>query len=176
MEPNGDESGTSRASERLGQRYTVQQAAEILGTTVDGVRSRIRRGTLNSLKVEGQVYVLLSSDQSGPVESSPDQSQPSSDQSTGAATEALLEAKDETIGELRDRVEHLRRELEGRNEELRRKDHLLAAALEKVPAIEAPAEGSPVSASGDVGEGDIPSEHEQHRSWLHRFFFGPSRA
>jgi hypothetical protein len=178
MQPNGDESETRQTTTRLGQRYTVQQAAKILGTTVDGVRSRIRRGSLNSMKVEGQVYVLLSSDQSGPVETRLDWSQPSPDQSPDAVTEALLEAKDETIGELRDRVEHLRRELEARNEELRRKDHLLAAALEKVPAIEAPAEaslehrGSPVSASDDAGEGDASPDPEKPVSRLRQFLFG----
>ncbi len=41
-----------RETRRLGQRYTVQEAAEILGTSVDAVRGRIRRGTLDSLKVE----------------------------------------------------------------------------------------------------------------------------
>src|SRR5215204_5915097 len=43
------------------QRYTVQEAAEVLGTSVDAVRGRIRRGTLDSLKVDGVVYVLLDS-------------------------------------------------------------------------------------------------------------------
>jgi DNA-directed RNA polymerase specialized sigma24 family protein len=41
----------------------VQEAAEILGTTVEGVRSRIKRGSLESMRVEGTVYVLLTPDQ-----------------------------------------------------------------------------------------------------------------
>ncbi len=41
----------------------MQEAADLLGTTVDGVRSRIKRGTLDSAKVGGAVYVLLGPDQ-----------------------------------------------------------------------------------------------------------------
>jgi len=131
------------------------------------------------MKVSGTVYVLLDPDQSGPVQTSSDHSQPSPDQSPdtsrGEAAEALLEAKDETIGDLRDRVEHLQRELEGRNEELRRKDHLLAAALERIPAIEPPAEPSPetreppetVSAETEGVEAPLA---EEKPSFLRRIF------
>ena len=41
-------------------------------------------------------------------------------------------------GGAEDQVEYLRRELEIRNDELRRKDHQLAAAPERIPAIEPP--------------------------------------
>ena len=46
---------TSQETRRLGQRHTVKEAAEILGTTVDAVRGRIRRGTLDSVKLDGVV-------------------------------------------------------------------------------------------------------------------------
>jgi hypothetical protein len=42
------------------------------------------------------------------------------------------------VDELRDRVAFLERELEMRTEENRRKEHLLAAALERIPALEPP--------------------------------------
>jgi len=132
------------------------------------------------MKVSGTVYVLLDPDRSGPVETSTDQSQPSPDQSPdtslGEAAEALLEAKDETIGDLRDRVGHLQRELEGRNEELRRKDHLLAAALERIPAIEPPAETSPEpredpeTVSTETEGVETPLAEEKQTSWWRRFF------
>ena len=55
------------------------------------------------------------------------------------SVDALLEAKDETIADLRDRVAFLERQLEGRAEEIRRRDHILAALTERIsPAIEAP--------------------------------------
>ena len=44
------------------------------------------------------------------------------------------------VRSLEDQVAYLRQQLATRDEELRRKDHLLAAALERIPAIEAPSE------------------------------------
>ncbi len=54
-----DAGGSDDTTTRLGTRYTVQEAAEILGASVDAVRGRIRRGTLDSMRVDGIVYVLL---------------------------------------------------------------------------------------------------------------------
>ena len=55
------------------------------------------------------------------------------------SVDALLEAKDEAIADLRDRVAFLERQLEGRAEEIRRRDHIIAALTERIPpAIEAP--------------------------------------
>jgi len=46
------------------RRLTVQEAAAVLGTSVDAVRSRVRRGSLASEKGEdGRVYVWLGSDE-----------------------------------------------------------------------------------------------------------------
>jgi hypothetical protein len=80
--------------------------------------------------------------------------------------------------DLKDQVENLQRELEVRNDELRRKDHLLAAALERIPAIEpadtlsepreAPVKGSeePHSTHAPLE----PQEPSQRRSWWRAFF------
>jgi hypothetical protein len=46
------------------RRITVAEAADILGTTVEGVRGRIKRGNLDSVKESGTVYVLLAPGQS----------------------------------------------------------------------------------------------------------------
>ena len=55
------------------------------------------------------------------------------------SVDALLEAKDEAISDLRDRIALLERQLEGRAEEVRRRDHIIAALTERIPpAIEAP--------------------------------------
>jgi hypothetical protein len=48
---------------------------------------------------------------------------------------ALLGARDGTIAELRSRVESLERQLDARQEEIRRRDHLLAAAPERIPEL-----------------------------------------
>ena len=52
-----DQSQTSR------QRVTVAQASEILGVTVEAVRGRIKRGTLEHERHSSTVYVLLHADQ-----------------------------------------------------------------------------------------------------------------
>jgi excisionase family DNA binding protein len=63
------------------------------------------------------------------------------------SVDALVEAKDEAIADLRDRVAFLERQLEGRAEEIRRRDHIIAALTERIPpAIEAPDYRKPSSA------------------------------
>jgi excisionase family DNA binding protein len=140
------------------QRLTVTEAAEALGITTDAVRMRISRGTLDSERAEGRVYVLLEDD------ASPDRSGESS---------AL-------ISEMRDQIEFLRRELE-------RRDQLLAAALSRIPeaSLEAPRgdysspsepTGAPETASEPVGR-DTPFTDEERaqeaaepRSWWRKIF------
>ncbi len=69
------------------------------------------------------------------------------------SVDALLEAKDETIADLRDRVAFLERQLEGRAEEIRRRDHIMAALTERiVPAIEPPEHEKPPRARDSTAE------------------------
>ena len=111
------------------QRVTVAQAAEILGVTVEAVRGRIMRGTLEHERHSGTVYVLLKADQST------NRSRPDIDQTADrlqSDSAALICAKDETITTLRDQLEAERQA----HAEARR---LLMAALERIlPQIEAP--------------------------------------
>jgi Tfp pilus assembly protein FimV len=115
---------------------TVDEAARSLGLTVDAVRKRVQRGQIAYEKDQaGRVRIILDS---------PDNASTLQDESpdTTGQADALIAAKDETIEELRSRVRRLEREADTRNEEIRRRDHLLAAALERIPAIEAPQEPS----------------------------------
>jgi hypothetical protein len=113
------------------QRVTVAQASEILGVTVEAVRGRIKRGTLEHERLSGTVYVLLHADQM------PTGRQPGDDQTTDrlqSDSTALISAKDETIATLRDQLEA---ERQGHAEARR----LLMAALERIPPqLEAPQE------------------------------------
>lgn len=118
--------GEDRRERPSGQHVTVDEAARHLGLTVDAVRKRVQRGQIANEKV-------------GPDNASTVQDE--RPDNTGQA-DALIAAKDETIEELRDRVRRLEREVDTRNEEIRRRDHLLAAALERIPAIEAPQEAT----------------------------------
>src|SRR5215213_3316262 len=102
------------------RRVTVVEAAAILGVTPDAVRSRLRRGTLRRDEAsDGTDVVVLDEDgRDGHDASAADQ--------TSVAYSEGLKAK----------IELLERERVGWKEEARRKDHLLAAALERIPAIE----------------------------------------
>src|SRR5215218_3185912 len=141
-----------------GRRLTVREAAAELGTTSEGVRSRIKRGTLRTERESGRVWVILDTDQPRPG---------------GAPTGDRADDRAELVDELRERVAFLERELETRTEENRRKDHLLAAALERIPAIEAPE--SPETPSDSAGDTVTPSEAETPAEPWWRRWFGARR-
>ena len=101
-----------------------------MGITPDAVRSRLRRGTLHKETSEdGTVYVRL--DTEGPAGLNDQTTERSADQTTVAY-----------INELKSEIDYLKETVAKRDEEIRRRDHLLAAALERIPAIEAPQEVS----------------------------------
>ena len=93
----------------------VKQAAEALGISSEGVRQRIRRGTLEADKdTDGRVYVWLDGEGGG--------SERESERDTHGV-----------ITRLEDEVAWLRREVE-------RKDALLMTLMHRVPELEAPRE------------------------------------
>jgi hypothetical protein len=166
----GHEHGTA-------QRYTVHEAALLLGLSIDAVRKRAERGRLKREKdSDGTVYILLDPDQA--------------EAGQRAAEEETATSQDALINSLQDQIEYLRHELDVRNEELRRKDHLLAASLERIPELETtqgvstesmassedvtgPQGSSETDAEGTDGGGVGSEEPARRRSWLYRFFFGP---
>ena len=138
------------------RRVTVPEAAEILGISPEAVRARLSRGTLEREKGEdGTTYVRLNDDRTQ-----------SNDDRTGDITVAGSLA----YQLMHDEIAFLRRELE-------RKDHLLAAALERIPAIEPPPDtpseprDGRETASGEPGGGEVGEERER-RSWWQRMFGG----
>ncbi len=160
-----DEPATSRGVE---QRFTVHEAASLLGLSVDAVRKRAERGSLRKEKSsDGTVYIVLDNIQS--LAGYPT--------SRRAAYDETMSGRDLLVSSLKDQLSCLRSELETRNEELRRKDHLLAAALERVPQVEETSDNSGpwASCSDTTKKGDdIPHEPATRcRSWVVRFFFGP---
>jgi hypothetical protein len=136
------------------QRVTVAQAAEILGVTVEAIRGRIKRGTLDHERHFGTVYVLLDADQST------NRTRPDTDQTTDrlqSDTTALISAKDETITALRDQLEAERQA----HAEARR---LLMAALERIPPqLEAPSEAreSPQTAQEEPERSEAPLRYRK---------------
>src|SRR5215213_3071404 len=146
------------------RRVTVVEAAAILSITPDAVRSRLRRGTLRKDRgPDGEVLVVLDVDASA------------TDRPTDQPTVALVEALEEQITYLREQAALWQ-------EEARRKDHLLAAALERIPALEeAPSKApepprtaseEPYSTHGRPMP-ETPASDEEHKrkvSWWRAFF------
>ncbi len=155
-----DRSGTSRRT------VTVAEAAEILGVSVEAVRGRIKRGTLEAERRDEGVFVYLDGDQS--TNQSAD---PGAYQTVSAA---------EFIEEMRDRIHDLREQLASErraNEENRR---IIAALTQRIPEIEAPSQEpreSPEMADDEhQGRGPIPDaggpQEGTELPWWRRMFAG----
>jgi excisionase family DNA binding protein len=155
-------------------RATVEEAAKILGTSENAVRKRIERGTLPSEKLDGVRYVLL-------LDS--DMPQHATDTAGDSATDmspdlALIQSH---LDSMQEQVSYLKAVIHTRDEELRRKDHIIAALTERIPELEAPREASSASeareghvmASEEADKGKAPPEQQepsQRRSWWRAFF------
>jgi len=146
------------------ERLTIPDAAQLLGITEAAIRQRIRRGTIQFEKTDERTYVYVT----------PEETQELPEDNLSRDSALLFQS-------MQDQIDTLKHELAIRNEELRRKDHLLAALTERIPAIEAPSDeppeprDSPVSASADEAKGAVPQEQaadEIRRSWWHRLFGG----
>jgi hypothetical protein len=111
-------------------RYTVAEAADMLGIATGAVRIRLARGTLPRVRDGGTVYVLL------PADMSPDTERDAGDVPTGM----LRGAPDTLKSELRDRLRCLECQVEAERQAHSEARRLLAAALERIPAIEVPQE------------------------------------
>ncbi len=109
-------------------RVSLQEAADLLNTTVDAVRMRARRGTLRSEKGDdGRVYVWVDPDQGGDK---------SHDKSS-----VEVQAYEELVEDLRGQVGYLRAELREerqRHAEADRENRRIVAGLiSRVPELEA---------------------------------------
>jgi len=151
-------------------RYTVAEAADMLGITTGAVRNRLSRGTLPTVKEKGTVFVLLPDDMSRDAE-----------RDTGDTRSGMPHPEPETLtSELRDRLRYVEEQLEAERQAHAEARRLLMAALERIPPqLEAPKEAreSPEtveegreraerrSATGEAQEG-------AQRPWWRRVFGG----
>jgi hypothetical protein len=149
------------------KRYTVHEAALLLGLSVEAVRKRAERGKLDSIKDEdGTRHILMDIDQtkSGP--------NPVNDQTE--VIEALQAQIEFLREELAARNVEIRRREEEHREESRRRDHIVAALTERIPELEPasePREGPSEAHDGAEQGDDAPSAPQpSERSWWRRFF------
>ena len=174
MQTNVDQSS-------INHRFTVPEAAEVLGISPEAVRARIHRGTLRKEKgADGTVYVRLDADQSQSNGNGADDQTP--DQTT------MEEALREQVAYLR---EQLDREREARTEERRRQDTIIAqltqanaALASRIPELESPSaprngheaprrdsEG-PSSPRSDTVGAQEGAEEPERKPWWVRWFGG----
>jgi hypothetical protein len=156
-----------RDHERDQDRVSLAEAAEILGVSKDGVRMRVRRGTLRSVKGEdGRVYVFR-----GDLDA--DQDKPEPEARVEGSTAELIEV-------LREQVEDLRSRLDRETEANRENRRIIAGLIERVPELESPqeppeapetAEESPERAEPRPATPG-PQEGAQRRPWWRRVFGG----
>jgi hypothetical protein len=154
--------GMTQKDTSTSKRYTVPEAAKVLGIGTDAVRKRIARGTISHEKDDdGRVYVYLDTGH----DEGHDTQEPSS---------TLVESLREQIGylqgviatrdeELRTRSEELRR----RDQDLERRDRIIAALTERIPqALEPPSEAreSPESSGPAGGIGEVWEELDTERA------------
>jgi hypothetical protein len=151
-----DRSETEQSQDR--RRVTVAEASEILGITAEAVRTRIKRGKLDSIKDPpdrtGTVYVLLQADQTRPNTVPTPQGQ---DQTPGQTE--LIETLREQVAYLQGVIATRDQELALRAEEIRRRDtalereqQLTAMFADRLQELEAPGSSSE-SRESDVRPG-----------------------
>ena len=129
------------------ERLTVAQAATRLGVTQDAIRKRISRNTIDyDQDPDGRIHVYVDSSEIG------------QDKSSDASTEKLVEVQHQEI-------EFLRRQLETRTEEIRRRDSIIAGLTQRIPELEAPVESQltleNTSRTDPASEGPVGSQEVQ---------------
>src|SRR5829696_784439 len=151
-------------------RYTVAEAADMLGITTGAVRNRLSRGTLPTVKVKGTVYVLLPDDMSRDAE-----------RDTGDMPRGMPHPEPDALtSELRDRLRYVEEQLEAERQAHAEARRLLMAALERIPPqLEAPQEATEASETVESKPGggeprpDATSpQGGARRPWWRRWFGG----
>ena len=177
-----DRAATERPTVHVRRRLTVSEAAAELGISAEAVRSRVKRGTLRSVKESGTVYVLLSAPVVGDrMRPGHDQTTTGHDQTSDRSPAEPDRSDDRTalIESLQDQVSYLRDQLDAERSANRENRRLLAAALERIPQLETSRDEprAPESASEgaervedrtDVAEAQ---EGVERRSWWRRLFW-----
>jgi flagellar motility protein MotE (MotC chaperone) len=144
----------------------VAEAADALGVTVDAIRSRVKRDTIDHERKGGRVYVLLGADES----------RPGHDQSTDQVTDKGARESEDRTAEL---IATLREQLQAERQAHAEARRIIAGLVERIPAIEAPQEASEASETVE----EEPQRAESHpatggaqegvkRPWWRRVFGG----
>jgi hypothetical protein len=144
----------------------VSEAADALGITVDAVRSRVKRDTIDHVRVGGRVYVLLGTDES----------RPGHDQDTAQGGDQGTTPPENRTAEL---IATLREQLQAERQAHAEARRIIAGLVERIPAIEAPSEAreSPETVEEEPERAESPrsaveSQEPLQKPWWRRMFGG----
>jgi hypothetical protein len=114
-------------------RFTIPEAADLLGVTQSAVWQRIKRGTIpNEKDSDGKTHVFLEASEA------PEQATDTvNDESPNGLRDDLLH------GAMQDQIDTLKREVEDWKEEARRKDHIIMSLTQRIPELEPAIDVSP---------------------------------
>ena len=119
-------------------RVSVREAGEILGITREAVRKRISRGTLPAEKVDGEWIIDLPDQAGSPEDASGDSrgwmERDALVEQLRSENEHLRQSLEAAKAESREEKEWLRGALSVRDEEIRRRDHIIAGFQRQLPA------------------------------------------
>lgn len=149
---------------------TVAMAAERFGITPDAVLKRIKRGKLVAQRVDGRWRIYLDA-----IEPGPDSylDSPRSDKKSGLISDNGSNGHRQDSGQTRqtpaspELVAVLQEEIAFLREEIRRKDQLLAAALQRIPELPATTASSQLS-STPSSQSSSPAAGPRH--WWQRLW------
>ncbi len=146
MQRDADRTKTNRATVR---RVTVAEAARLLNLSAEAVRSRVQRGTLDSIKIDGTVYVLLDADQARP-----------SAVQAGDQT-PLIQSLQVLVQSLQDQATYLRQQLDQERKANRENRRIISALTQRIPQLLEPPEPP-------EPESEEPMEPPESHSWWRR--------
>jgi hypothetical protein len=165
------------------RRVNVPEAADLLGLTVEAIRGRIKRGTIDHERDGERVFVLVDTDH--PPTSHGQSGDKPSDQPHERHPD---ESARELVEEMRDRIDDLRRRLDQSEEARRRADTIImqltqtnAALAARVPELEAVPQqeppGAPESAAAEAEGAQAPPaapspRTDVQRPWWRRILGG----
>jgi len=119
-EPRRDSNASRLDTNETVEALTVPDAAARLGLSIDAVRMRLRRGTLQSTDIDGKKHVLV-------ARSFSDETRRDSDETP--TPQSNVDAN--MVEQLRSEVTYLRQTLDAEIEARRRADHLVAGLIDE---------------------------------------------
>ena len=154
---------------------TIVEAASWLGVTPETVRKRLQRGVLPGCKMDGQWVVLLPKQEQdtsqttpSPPPTTPPPKQDRQPDTSRSEQDARQDIPHPAYERLMERLESengfLRDELTARTEELRRKDHIIAALTDALK------QRLPELSSGAPAASRPTQSTREQRSWWQRLF------